>query len=608
MKNFIKHTTWAVAAASALTFASCDDMFEPAIENQLDIDAIFSRSESAWSILGNAYIMLPFSQMPNSDLATDDCVSNDESNSWRKMGTNWTNESDPTSQWKTRYNAIQYINIFLENVDRVKFAITDEIRNQMFIDHAKGEAYGLRALNYFHLLRAHAGLVNGEMYGVAIKKASESGSSNFNVGRDKLTDCIAFILEDIDRCMELVPYENGNVDDVNANEFIKKYAALYGNDDRAAIASYNMAFGKDQIGKMCGRWAIALRAQLMLWAASPAYSDYSGISYEDAAKYCAEVIGDNKLAGIDPEGHNWFTNYTWLNNLADGAMRDEFIWRTGKTSAKYDDNDKSGGQRESDNFPKSQYGNGRVNPTQNLVDAFPMKNGFPINHPNSGYDAKNIYANRDPRLADAVIVNGEAFGGEPIITGSYSSNNDGIDKKPGESTRTGYYLKKFLRSDVSLGENKAGQIHTWAYMRMTEFYLGYAEAANEAFGPTGTASYGMSAVDVIKALRNRAGVGTVYVDEIAAQGKEAFRELIRNERRIELCFENHRLYDLRRWKDMAHLKEKPRAIDFKSETEYEIYEVVGEERKYEDYMIYGPIPNSEVMKFSNIQQNDGWNK
>lgn len=598
MNNFLKYTTWAVAAAASLTLASCDDVFEPAIENQLDINTVFSRPESAWTFLGNAYILLPFQQMPQSDLATDDCVSNDEGNGWRKMGADWRSDNDPTTQWQGRFGAIQYINIFLEHVDDVKFALSDEVRNQMFADHAKGEAYGMRALNYYHLLRAHTGPVGGKLLGVPIHEASEDGASDFNQARPELRACIDFVLSDIEKCLSYLPDENGDVKDVNANPFIKKYAAMYGNDTESALFSYNQAFGNAQIGKMCGRYAKAVRAQLMLWAASPAYADASGVTWEEAAKYCAEVIGDKKMDGIDPMGHNWFTNYSWLTALGNGQMTDEFIWRSGKGQSS---------DRESDNFPKSAYGNGRVNPTQNLVDAFPMANGYPITDERSGYDAKNPYAGRDPRLADAVLVNGEKFGEITICTGTYDTKTDGIDIKAGESTRTGYFLKKFLRSDVNLGEPKTEQYHTWAYIRMTEFYLGYAEAANEAWGPTGSGSYGMSAVDVLRAIRTRAGVATDYINEVAAAGKDAMREFIHNERRLELCFENHRLFDLRRWKDLAHMTEMPRAIEFTSETEYTIRDVRNEVRNYKDYMFYGPIPKSECMKFSNLQQNDGWN-
>lgn len=615
MKNIIRKTTLAVATAvSAFAIVSCDDVFDPAIENQLDEDMIFSRPVSAWNMLGNAYISLPFNTLPESDYATDDCVNNNESNAWHRMGANWTKNSDPTNQWTDRYKVIQYLNLFLSRVDEVKFSIKDPITNQMFIDHAKGEAYAMRALNFFYLLRNHAGPVNGILMGVPIKTEYETGAANFNVARNTLSECVEFILDDINKALSYLPYENGNVSSADENEFIKKYVKMYDGNTKAAMQSYAQTFGDDQKGKMCGRYVIALRAKMMLWAASPAFSAASGVKWEDAAKYCAEVIGDAKIAGLDPNGHNWFTNYSRITNLEQNVNDPEFIWRSNKedNGTKNDGSNEWEQDSEVKHFPKSLYGNGRCNPTQNLVDAFPMLNGYPITDSRSGYDKDNIYANRDPRLADAILKNGDAWGASqtPIVTGSYSENTDGINRKSGESTRTGYYLKKLLRSDVNLGSTKVTQYHIYPRFRMTEFYLSYAEAANEAWGPTGTGSYGMSALDIIKAIRNRAGVGTEYVDEVAAKGTEAFRELIKNERRIEFCFENQRLYDLRRWLDLPKLKSITlQGIDFKSSDpkDYEIITIQNEYRNYEDYMNYAPIPNSEILKFSNLQQNDGWN-
>ena len=150
-----------------------------------------------------------------------------------------------------------------------------------------------------------------------------------------------------------------------------------------------------------------------------------------------------------------------------------------------------------------------------------------------------------------------------------------------------------------------------ARIRTTEILLDYAEAANEAQGPkakVGGADY--SAYDVIKAIRERAGVGEFgedpYLDE-CAQSKEKMRELIRNERRLELCFENHRFWDLRRWK--ANLNEAAKGINITTDeaTGAFVYKTFdAEERKYDDYMFYGPIPYSEILKYSNLKQNEGW--
>lgn len=170
-------------------------------------------------------------------------------------------------------------------------------------------------------------------------------------------------------------------------------------------------------------------------------------------------------------------------------------------------------------------------------------------------------------------------------------------------------MKKLLREDCNPDPNaKNPQYHYPVYIRYTEIFLDYAEAANEAWGPKGRGSHNYSAYDVIKAIRERAGIGEFgedpYLDECAGD-KIKMRELIRNERRLELCFENKRFSDLRRWK--APLNEAVRGIEITLEAGAPLYKVMKvEDRNYKDYMYYGPIPQSEMLKWSNLQQNKGW--
>ena len=253
-----------------------------------------------------------------------------------------------------------------------------------------------------------------------------------------------------------------------------------------------------------------------------------------------------------------------------------------------------------------------MNPSQNLVDAFPMANGYPINDANSGYDPKNPYENRDPRLRTYILVNGDTQGANDAVINTAADNTetlDGLNRENGQSTQTGYYLRKHTRGDVNLNPAK-GKKHFGARIRYTEIFLAYAEAANEAAGPkekVGGANY--SAYDVIKALRKRAGVGgedDPYL-ETCAKNKDTMRELIHNERRLELCFENHRFWDLRRWQN--NLTETAKGVSItmnagSGKLEYKYIDV--EPRNYQDYMIYGPVPYSEMLKWSNLMQNNGW--
>ena len=213
-------------------------------------------------------------------------------------------------------------------------------------------------------------------------------------------------------------------------------------------------------------------------------------------------------------------------------------------------------------------------------------------------------AGRDPRLAEYVIYNGATYKGTQIITGSYSSDNNGLNKIS-TSTRTGYYLRKLLRDDCDPNPSATNaQYHYPVYLRYTEIFLAYAEAANEAWGPTGKGSHGFSAYDVIKALHDRAGVGNDYLDSIQGD-KDKMRQLIRNERRIELSFENKRFWDMRRWNlDLNETAKGIRIDQVGGALQYTKIDV--EPRNYASHMYHGPIPETEVLKWSNLEQNKGW--
>ncbi len=116
------------------------------------------------------------------------------------------------------------------------------------------------------------------------------------------------------------------------------------------------------------------------------------------------------------------------------------------------------------------------------------------------------------------------------------------------STRTGFYMRKLLREDVNLNPASTNtQRHYVPYIRYTELFLAYAEAANEAWGPDGKGSHSYSAREVLAAIRKRAGIAQPdnFLNSITS--KDDMRKLIHNERRLELCFEGFRFWDLRRW-------------------------------------------------------------
>ena len=593
-----------------LVFCSCDDMFEPADENNRQEDAMYEESKYADGLLMYGYGRLPYLTTTQTDIATDDAVTNQKNSSYLNMATGtWAADNDPMSQWNNCKDGIQYINLFLSKVEKVKWAPSAKSKQQMFIDRLKGEAFGLRALFYYYLLMAHGGYADdGVLYGVPLLTVAEDGSSDFNQPRATFAECVQQCYADCDSAMALLPaeYENIKTD----SEIPAKYKEL-----GAYLTNYNLVFGDKAKGLLSGKVAEAIKAQVALLAASPAFRDQSGVSSEEAARLCGNVLKHNGgLEGFDPTGNkDWFMSA--YKTMIETTENPEILWR--------EDRRKNASQ-ETDNFPPTVYGNGRVNPSQNLVDAFPMRSGLPITDAKSGYNPQDPYTGRDPRLAETVLYNGMTLRKTEIITGRYpNNNNESIDNinDNSYSTRTGYYLKKLLRDDVNpLTSSLIEQQHIYPRIRYTEIYLAYAEAANDAWGPkVDGAGVGFSAYDVIKAIRQRAGLATdeigmplpegdTYLEECAAD-KTKMTNLIRNERRIELCFENKRFWDLRRWQMPINESVKGMQIDRNETTGELTYTIINvEDRNFDSsYQWYGPIPKSEVLKWSNLKQNKGWN-
>ncbi len=591
---------------------SCDDMFDPADENNRQAEDMTEESKYAHGLLIYAYGRLPYITTTQTDIATDDAVTNQKNNSLLNMATGtWAADNNPVSQWNGCKDGIQYVNLFFSIVDNVKWAPSAASKQKMFIDRLKGEAFGLRAVFYYYLLQAHGGYADdGILYGVPLLTTPEDGSSDFNQPRATFADCVKQCFADCDSAMAYLPADY--VDIESENDIPAKYKAIGAN-----YSGYNLVFGKKARNLMSGRIAQAVKAQVAVLAASPAFREQSGVTSAQAATLCADVLKRiGGLDGFDNTGNIWYKNAAKLEPSA--SEMPEMLWREDR---------RKNADQERENFPPTLYGSGRVNPSQNLVDAFPMRNGRPITDPNSGYDAKNPYANRDPRLADNVIYNGMSFRKTEIITGTYPKINakgnpeydDNINYNS-TSTRTGYYLKKLLREDVSpLSSSLIEQQHIYPRIRYTEIFLDYAEAANDAWGPKGDqAGVGFTAYDVIKAIRERAGLATneigvalpegdAYLEECASD-QNKMTTLIRNERRIELCFENKRFWDLRRWMLPLNETVKGMRVDRNDETgelKYTIIDV--EERSYDDsYQCYGPIPKEELLKWSNLKQNKGW--
>ncbi|MBO9562636.1 MAG: RagB/SusD family nutrient uptake outer membrane protein [Niastella sp.] len=578
---------------AAIMFTGCKKILNADEENMRTVEQMYTDANYAQGFVMNAYRTIP-AYYDNTEYATDDAVTNLRTNALLQMATgSWTANNNPVSVWNQSYGALQYINLFLANADKVHWAADPEAA-RLFNMRMKGEAYGLRGLYMYYLLRAHAGFTDdGQLMGVPIITELQTISSDFNVPRATFDACIKQLYKDLDSAEANLPVEYKDATAVN--QIPNQFRAVTQN-----TAVYNRVMGVYSNQLFNGLIAKSFRARAALLAASPAFQHGSNTAtWANAADFAAAII--NYKGGVNAlpaNGGTYFANNSEIDGLSNGNNPPEMIWRENILTGNSD--------FEAQHYPPSLFGTGLMNPSQNLVDAFPMANGYPITNNNSSYDPANPYAGRDPRLARYIIYNGSTagVGNQVINTGSASGSDNGINVRE-TSTRTGYYMKKRLRMDVNRNPASiTGRNRYIPRIRYTELYLDYAEAANEAWGPLGTGSNTYSAYDVIKAIRKRAGVGLnngdAYLEEVKGD-KDKMRELIRNERRLELCFESFRFWDLRRWK--ANLNEAIRGLDVNGTS---IRPFTVESRSYQDYMYYGPIPFSEVLKYNKLTQNKGW--
>lgn len=574
MKNLVKIKVIMLVFAGII---SCDNFLEPIDENRLDFDFVVKDPASAEGVLLNGYSRL-VDQFTFSEAATDDAVNNQLNNGYKRMALGELNaQFNPTSRWNN-YESILWINKFLQIIEagEIVWSLNDEI-NEMFYKRMEGEALALRALHHSYILQAHAGVgVSGKLLGIPYVNEFIESSGNFNLPRLSFEETVQAIMADFDAALELLPTDYS--DDSSAVD--SKYAQ-YDFDNYLVVngSNYNL--------RISGRIVNALKARLALFAASPSFLDGQGY-YNMAATYASEVINTiGGVSGLVANGLEYYKTY----NL---STENEMIWRGSIQNT-------PNSAIEKRMFPPSVNGTGEINPTQNFVDAFPMASGYPAIQEN-GYDAQNPYADRDPRLEKFVVLNGSTYGGGIINTG-VGGGIDRLDSIPEFSTTTGYYLKKTLHPNVRLNDDgtSVAQRHYDVYFRYTELFLIFAEAANEVGGPD-QAINGMSARDVIGAIRSRAGLAQPDNYLASVTSKDEMRELIRNERRIELSFEGHRFWDLRRWG--ASLNENAKGYFYDGSGYQELPSV--ELRNYQPFATYMPIPNAEVLKFPELEQNTGW--
>lgn len=350
-------------------------------------------------------------------------------------------------------------------------------------------------------------------------------------------------------------------------------------------------------GRITQGAALALKSRALLYAASPLHNPENlPEKWEAASKAAYEVIGlgvyQMPKIGSDPLYSAKGGNEVLTSKQLILERR-----ATQKTSDFESRNEPMG-------YESAEGGN---TPTQNLVDAYEMKDGIPFSWDNPEHVANMYYdadgnQTRDPRLYLNVLTNGSEWKGKTVETFEQGKNKvlDG-------STLTGYYLRKYMHPSVSLDPVNPNQLeHHYILFRYAEILLNYAEAMNEWKGPDATADgCPMTARAALNEVRNSADMKPV--DETDPM---LFREKVRNERRIELAFEGHRFYDIRRWKIAGD--ESVRKVYgvkiMKSEDTYTYEKTHVYDLFWEDKMYLFPFPQNEVYMNPNLGQNTGWER
>jgi starch-binding outer membrane protein, SusD/RagB family len=358
----------------------------------------------------------------------------------------------------------------------------------------KAEIRFIRALHYFELIKRYGGvpLIGNKVY---------AANEKITIARNSFDDCVNYI---VGECTAIK-------DSLRAEPLA---TADWGRIPRGA--------------------AMALKAKALLYAASPLNNPSNDVTkWQTAAQAARDVIN---LAYYQLE-----TNYT--NTFLNRTSREIILaFQRAQTSDLEQLNSPIGYNL----APISALG--YVSPSQELVDSFPMRNGASINSTGSGYDPNNPYLNRDLRLDATVFYNGMMWLNRPIET-----FEGGRDKPAGiqRQTRTGYYMKKFL-GNFGTATAYAAQSHNFPLFRYADILLMFAEAQNEAGVP-------VDAYTQIRALRARAGItagvgSTFGIPNGLSQAQ--LRNVIRNERRIEMAFEEQRFWDIRRWKIAENMNAK----------------------------------------------------
>ena len=478
--------------------------------------------------------------------------------------------------WTSSLKGIAYCNLFLDEFADEKFTnyeYNDDYAQQMFkYKNMRWEARFLRAYYYFRLVRQYNG---APLY-------------CHNIPADDLN---RLPMSSADKVFDFIKASCDSIKD----SFVVDYTNL---GDMAIT-------GQIETGRANQLAVLALKARAALYHASPLFNQNNEAELWHQAALATKELVDS----AEKQGKALAATYDCLwaaNNYTDKKATQEILFYRSVADAN---------TLEKANFPVGLEGcNGGNCPTQDLVDAYEMQStGKGIKEEDSGYDAQNPYTGRDPRF-ELTICHNETkrwpnWASEPIYT--YQGGANALPLNGG--TPTGYYLKKLLNAAVDTRPATANTMkHSWVIFRMGEAYLNYAEAVFQYFKSQGradaadatSAEFPVSARELASKTRLRSKMKAMP----AGMSNADFWAKYQNERRVELAFEGHRFWDVRRWKEGAKYFSKITEMHItKNEDGTYTYTPKTVNRVWDEKFNFFPIPQSDIMKNPNLDQSiTGW--
>jgi len=556
-RNIVNKSFLGAILISIAGFTSCDFLnYDESVgyENQADVYETFSRTEQS---LTNVYSYLN-SDFGSIDGAMRDCATDDAQYVWTDGAVNifndnrWSPIKTVDNSWSHYYSGIRAANQFIKNMKETDYEIyqwngdynTWVEKSQYWISEAKV----LKSIYLFELARRYGDIpLATEIY--TVSDVNELNKTSFN-------NVINYIVSQCDSAAMVLPN------------------------------TYSDVSGK-QTGRITKGAALALKSRALLYAASPLFSNYDKSKWISAAKAAQDVMNLGVYSLVDE---------ATVNNIdAKGLI----LERRASASTSF----------ETKNFPISfDKGNTGTCPTENLVDAFQTINGYDVTLTETGwtsddptFDPKNPYANRDKRFYNTILYDNDTFKGK--VLACYEGGEEGLPVVG--ASKTGYYIHKYIIDEVDLAPVEKPIIHYWVLFRYAEIVLNYAEALNQAYGPNYTdATFTLSALSALNKVRVRSGMPPIT----NTLSKEEFQTILQKEKRVEFAFENHRFWDVRRWKIAANTQQDIYGVNIVKNDTGKVYKkILVEKRVWQNKKYFYPIPMNELYKNSNLlPQNPEW--